>query len=119
MRAASIMVAVPYTGNLVLRGLRTGAPYTFPLSGSDANGAFVTNTKTSETTFQVPEDCLLVDMVLLVGGTDVNHLDLWVRSADSGHSFVNDQLLPSVPRPRVPEGIVIAANAPFMLKQRA
>lgn len=113
------MAAVPFTGTATFRGVKTGNPYILPISASDVAAAFYTFTKSGLTVWQPPEDVIMTDLALLVGGTDTNRTELFIGGADSNLSWINDAVLVSIPLPRLAQGVGIAQGAQVQFMQRA
>lgn len=91
------MAAVPYTETLIFRGASSGQTLYVRATASDVNTAAVVYPDGS-TTFQLPatENWRLVDMVVVVGGTDTTNQILYVNQLNTGIVIDNKSNLNSV-----------------------
>lgn len=84
------MAAVPFSGILKLKGVRSGQSLQYPVTMSDVVGAFYIFPDGSDSlTLPSNDDWALVDVIISVGGTDTANGNIFMNGKTTGEVIQN------------------------------
>lgn len=81
------MVAVAFTGTIIIEDFETGETRSVYAAWSDIAGASVTFGASGAADLQIPNDSAIVDVIISVGGTDTLRDDILVNDQYTGNQL--------------------------------
>lgn len=84
------MAAVPFTATIILRGQGNGKVVHMPMTVSDVNAAFgAFPDGSSELQLGSDQNWAIVDIIVVVGGTDTTTMDIFKNNLNASIQIVN------------------------------
>lgn len=115
------MVAAAFTETAIFKGTRTGRVIHYPLTVSDVAAAFAISPDSGDY-IQMPSDeaMMMIDFIVVTGGTDTNFQDIYVNGLQTPLRIVNKANLNSSNfRQFATAPVTFAAGSKLKLKQSA